>query len=117
MASVFLSYAHEDMDFVSRLHEALVAAGQQPAWDQDHGVVPFSSPYRAEIAAAITASDKFAFVITPDSLSSGPCAEEIDVAVAAGKQMIPLLRRYAAPGQVVPSAIAERNWIFFNDDR
>ena len=70
LAGVFLSYAREDMTFVSRLHQALATAGRDPAWDQDHQIVPFSAPYRAEIATAITASDKFIFVISPHSLAS-----------------------------------------------
>ncbi len=116
MAGVFLSYAREDMKFVSRLHQALAVAGRDPAWDQDHEVVPFSAPYRAEIATAITASDKFIFVISPHSLASGPCAEELAEAGAASKQIIPLLRQPARDGQLIPSELADRNWIFFDDD-
>ena len=58
MSGVFLSYAREDMPFVRRLHDALSAAGRDPAWDQDHAVVPFSAPYQSEIAAAIAGSEK-----------------------------------------------------------
>ncbi len=54
MSGVFLSYAREDQPFARRLHDALSAAGRDPAWDQDHAVVPFSAPYEAEIATAIT---------------------------------------------------------------
>ena len=36
MGGVFLSYAREDLPFVRRLHDALGAAGREPAWDQDH---------------------------------------------------------------------------------
>jgi hypothetical protein len=116
MSGVFLSYAREDLPFARRLHDALSAAGRDPGWDQDHAVVPFSSPYESEIATAIAASEKFVFVISPDSLDSAPCAAEIAVAAGANKQIIPLLRRPARPDQQMPAAIAERNWIFFDDD-
>ena len=116
MTSVFLSYAREDIEFVRRLHEALARLGHAPAWDQDHGIVPFSSPYRDEIITAITAAEKFVFVISPDSLESGPCADELAAALADRKQVIPVLRRPALPGQVIPPALADRNWIFFDDD-
>ncbi|MGO8891339.1 MAG: toll/interleukin-1 receptor domain-containing protein, partial [Streptosporangiaceae bacterium] len=116
MSGVFLSYAREDLPFVRRLHDALAAAERDPAWDQDHSVVPFSAPYQSEIDTAVAGSDKFVFVISPDSLDSGPCAEEIADAVQSNKQIIPLLRRQARDGQPVAEAVAERNWIFFDDD-
>ena len=72
MAGVFLSYAREDLPFVRRLHDALLAAGREPAWDQDHQLVPFGAPYRTAIASAIAGCEKFVFVISPDSLDSGP---------------------------------------------
>jgi TIR domain len=61
MSGVFLSYAREDLPFVRRLRDALSTAGRDPAWDQDHAVVPFSSPYESEITAAIAGSEKFIF--------------------------------------------------------
>ena len=116
MSGVFLSYAREDLPFARRLHDALSAAGRDPAWDQDHAVVPFSAPYESEIATAIAGSEKFIFVISPDSLGSGPCAAELAAAVESSKQVIPLLRRPARDGQPIAEAVAERNWIFFDDD-
>ena len=116
MSGVFLSYAREDLPFVRHLHDALATAGRDPAWDQDHEVVPFSAPFQPEIDTAIAGSDKFIFVISPDSLDSDPCAAELAVAVQSNKQIIPLLRRPARDGQPVAEAVAERNWIFFDDD-
>src|SRR5215472_6436751 len=116
MAGVFLSYAREDLPFARRLHGALSAAGRDPAWDQDHAVVPFGAPYEAAIAAAIAGSEKFVFVISPDSVDSGPCAAELAVAIRSGKQVIPVLRRPVRDGQPVAEAVAQRNWIFFDDD-
>ena len=116
MTSVFLSYAREDLAFVRRLHDALIRLGHAPAWDQDHGVVPVSSLYRDEIGAAIAAAEKFVFVISPDSLESGPCGDELATALACRKQVIPMMRRRALPGQQIPAGLAERNWIFFDDD-
>jgi hypothetical protein len=116
LAGVFLSYAREDLAFVRRLHEALSAADRDPAWDQDHAVVPFGAPYRSEIAAVIAGSEKFIFVISPDSLDSRACAEELAEAKADSKQIIALLRRHAGESQPIPEDVAEPNWIFFNED-
>src|ERR1700680_561337 len=108
MTSVFVSYAREDIEFVRRLHDALARLGHAPAWDQDHRVVPFSSLYQDEIRAAITAAEKFVFVISPDSLESGACADELAAALADHKQVIPVRRRDRLPGQVIPPALADR---------
>src|SRR5271169_6542143 len=106
LAGVFLSYAREDLAFVRHLHEALSAADRDPAWDQDHAVVPFGAPYRSEIAAVIAGSEKFIFVISPDSLSSRACAEELAEAKADSKQIIALLRRQAGESQPIPEDVA-----------
>ena len=116
MARAFISYAREDEPFARRLYDALTSSGREPAWDQDHAAVPFSSPWRAEIRAAIESSDKFIFVISPDSLASQPCASELTQALEAGKQVIPVLRRAPREGQAIAGAIEELNWISFSDD-
>ena len=116
MAGAFISYAREDEPFARRLYDALTLSGREPTWDQDHAVVPFSSRWRAEIRAAIENSDKFIFVISPDSLASQPCASELEQALEAGKQVIPILRRAPREGQAIAGAIEELNWISFSDD-
>jgi WD40 repeat protein len=116
MAGAFISYAREDELFARRLYEALASCGREPTWDQDHTAVPFSAPWRPEIKSAIEKSDKFIFVISPDSLASQPCASELEQALEAGKQVIPILRRAPWEGQPVPGAIEELNWISFSDD-
>jgi WD40 repeat protein len=116
MAGAFISYAREDEPFARRLYEALTSSGREPTWDRDHAAVPFSSPWRPEIRSAIENSDKFIFVISPDSLASQPCASELAQALEAGKQLIPILRRAPREGQAVAEAIEELNWISFSDD-
>jgi WD40 repeat protein len=116
MAGVFFSYAREDQPFVQRLFDALSAAGREPTWDQDHVAVRFSAPWRPEIKAAIENSDKFVFVVSPDSLASKPCANELAYALEINKQVIPILRRSPGEGQAAPPAVEELNWILFTDD-
>jgi WD40 repeat protein len=113
---VFISYAREDIEFVTRLHAALLAVGRAPAWDQDHSVIPFGADFRAEVAAAITASDKMIFVLSPASLASTECRRELERAEDARKQIIPLLRVPLPEDAEVPACVASPNWIFFTDD-
>ena len=114
MTSAFVSYAREDRAFVGHLAEALRARSIIPAWDQDHSVLPFSSPWRQEIESAIRSADKFVFVISPYSISSGPCASEIASAQAFGKQIVPIAFRLPPDIRAVPPMIAELNWVFFD---
>ncbi len=77
-------------------------------------MLPFSSPWRQEIESAIRSADKFIFVISPYSISSGPCASEIASAQAFGKQIVPIAFRLPPDIRAVPPMIAELNWIFFD---
>jgi WD40 repeat protein len=116
MTSVFLSYAREDTEFVRRLYEALTRIGHSPAWDQDHGVVPVGSMFREEIATAIAEAEKFVFVMSPDSLDSRECNDELRAALDGHKQVIPVMRRPAWFGQPIRPELAQRNWLFLDDD-
>ena len=116
MPEVFIAYAREDEPFARRLHDALSSSGREPVWDQDHAAVPFSMPWRQEIREAIQNSDKFIYIISPDSLASEPCANELAQALELSKQVIPILRRMPGEGQAVPKAIEELNWILFGED-
>jgi hypothetical protein len=116
MSGVFLSYAPADQMFARMLHERLAADGRKLARDGDSGSAPSRVHGAAEIRAAIVAADKFVFVISPEALDSAVCAGELATAVESGKQVVPLLHRPARDGQPVPPAVAELNWIFFDDD-
>jgi hypothetical protein len=106
----------QDQSFARGLRDALARSGRKCAWDQDSTTVRFSAPWRAEVRAAIQASDKFIFVISPSSLTSQPCADELSHAAELNKQIIPVLRRRPAAGQPVPDGIEEINWVYFDDD-
>src|SRR5262249_20680182 len=107
---VFLSYAREDEQFVRRLHDALAKANRG-AWVDWTGIPP-TADWIKEIHAAIESADAFAAVITPDSVASAVCQREIEHAAKHNKRLIPLLRRAAA---LVPSDLANLNWLFFRE--
>ena len=119
MPVAFVSYARADLGFVRTLTEAL---RQEPdhevAWDRDEDrtTVRPASVWWDEITAAIQASDKFIFVISPASLASQTCRQELDYAPSLHKQVIPVLRRYQAPWQQVPPDLKRIDWIFFDRD-
>ena len=111
-SDVFISYARKDQLFVRRLHEALVERGRTP-W-VDWQSIPPTAKWRAEIRAAIRAANTFVFVISPDSVVSATCREEIGMAEAHSKRFVPLLHREIEAVDA-PDAVTEHNWIFIRD--
>src|SRR5258708_6822981 len=112
MAQVFLSYSRKDQVFVRKVHEELKQVGRD-AW-VDWSDIPPTAEFMQEIYAGIEASDTFVFVISPDSVASKVCGEEIDYAVQYKKRLIPLVYR-DVPAESVNPALASHNWIYCRD--
>lgn len=112
MTDVFISYSRKDKDFVRRLHDALQERGRN-AWVDWEGIAP-SAEWMKEINAAIEAADTFVFIITPHSVASPVCAEEVAHAVRNNKRLMPVLRHDVDPA-AVPKCLSDRNWIFARD--
>lgn len=115
MPDAYLSFALQDLEFTQRLRYALVTAGRDALMINVEIGTMAGNFWRSEISDGIHASNKFIFVISPDSLSSQSCLEELAQAVSVNKPIIPLLRRQADVN-AMPRAIAERNWIIFEND-
>lgn len=108
MANIFVSYAREDQDFVRRLVKRLILRGQE-VWVDWEDILP-SAEWMREISGAIDAANAFVFVISPDSARSEVCRAELDLAVAGGKRIVPVLHRELPAGDV-PRVIAGLNWL------
>ncbi|HYP98201.1 MAG TPA: TIR domain-containing protein [Polyangiaceae bacterium] len=108
MAATFISYSRKDTDFVRRIHDALVARNHE-TWVDWEGIPP-SAEWMREIVVAIDAATAFVFVMTPASLASKVCQEELAHALGQNKRLIPI-----APcdleAAVVPEALSRLNWI------
>jgi WD40 repeat protein len=112
VADVFISYAREDQAFVRRVFDALKEFGRETWVDWDG--IPPSAVWMAEVRKAIETGEAFVFVITPDSLASSVCREEVAHAASVNKRLIPILRRDVGDTPA-PEAVAERNWIFLRE--
>jgi WD40 repeat protein len=108
---VFVSYARKDTAAVGELRLALERRGRAVWLDQED--LPFSAEWWTEIQSAITDANAFVFVISPDAIASDVCRQEIDCATVAGKHIVPILLRDVAV-EIVPEAIASRNWIVWS---
>src|SRR5258706_16235674 len=91
VTDVFISYSRKDQPFVRKLHDALQANGRD-TW-VDWSAIPPTSEFMHEIFAGIEAADTFVFVISPDSITSKVCGEEISYAVEYKKRLVPIVYR------------------------
>lgn len=112
MTQVFISYSRKDIDFVRRLHEALEAR-QHDTWVDWEGIPPVDK-WMDRIHAAIDATEAFCFVISPDSITSDVCSQELAYAVEHNKRLIPILHR--EPDAPVPQDLAKINYVFARED-
>ena len=108
-SSFFISYAREDGAFQVRLTGAMRARGRQVWADAD---IPTLASWWDEVTAAIDAADVFVFVLSPDSLASAACLEELAFARASAKRIAPIVCR-PVEGLPIPAGLSEPNWVFF----
>ena len=112
MPDVFISYSRRDKQFVERLNEALLGAGKD-AW-VDWEDIPASAEWLREIQDGIDGADAFLFVLSPDSVASTVCGQELDHAIERRKRILPIVHRDVDPDQVRPEAAAI-NWVYLRD--
>jgi WD40 repeat protein len=112
MADAFISYSRSDQGFVRRLHDALSGRGKD-VWVDWEGIPP-TAEWWAEIRTAISSADAVVFVLSPESLRSDVCRQELDFALEQNKHVVPLLRRELGD-LAVPGALGAHNWILFSE--
>lgn len=110
----FISYSRHDLTFARRLYDALRARNRE-AWVDLEGIEP-SEAWLEKLHSAIDSARAFVFVLSPDSVSSRYCEEEIQRAAEGKKKLIPLLYRPVEP-TTVPPALARLQWISFLDEQ
>ena len=108
--SVFISYSRKDKAFVQSLNDALDNAGVQ-AWVDWEGI-ELASDWMQTITTAIQTHDAFIFVISPDSIKSKVCLQELELGLNLNKKLIPVLHREPQKGQVLHEKLAATNWVY-----
>ncbi len=112
MADVFVSYSRNDSELVNRLVERLRERGKD-VWVDVEGIRD-AEVFPAALRRAVEGSDGFVFVISPDSVASPFCEQEVDHAVELNKRVVPLAYR-SVPDERIPEGIRVRNWIPVGD--
>ncbi|HEY9670467.1 MAG TPA: TIR domain-containing protein [Waterburya sp.] len=110
---IFISYSRADSDFARKLNEELQSYGKTTWFDQES--IPPGSDFQQEIYQGIANSDNFLFVISPRSVNSPYCKDEVEYAQKLNKRFVTVLHR-AVSTQDLHSALASIQWIDFRYD-
>ncbi len=108
----FLSYARTDTEFViARLRPALEERGHRVWVDTD---ITGGAKWRDRVRRGIEACTALIFVISPDSVVSAACRQELDDALALQKLIIPVVARHMPP-EGMPPLLADLEWVLLRD--
>lgn len=111
MKQLFISYSHKDTEFVRRLTDSFAAQNIE-AW-VDWEDIPPSVDWMKEIEKGIEQANAFVFIVSPDSIQSKVCGEEVAHAIKNGKRIIPVVAREVDMKEA-PATLTHLNWIFFS---
>ncbi len=97
MQQVFVSYSHQDQEFVSRLALDLEKRGAQVWIDREdiHAGAKWQHEWQESIGQGVRACKAFLLVVSPESLKSEWANREFRLAVDSNRPIIPLLYRKA----------------------
>src|SRR6185295_1985659 len=107
--SVFICYSRSDVDFVSALDTGLRDAALDVKLDLRFQIGP---DYRRELYQNILAADTFLFIISPESVESERCRDEIMYAVDHNKRILAVMHRDGFDKTQLPSAVDRPEWVF-----
>ncbi|MDZ8183761.1 MAG: TIR domain-containing protein [Nostoc sp. ChiSLP02] len=110
MTEAFISYSRKDKEFVKKLYDALKEQKRE-VWVDWKGI-PSTAEWRKEIYEAIEATDNFIFIISPNSVASKICGEELGHALKHNKRLVPIVWQDA---DNVDDQLAKIQYIFFQE--
>jgi WD40 repeat protein len=113
MTDVFISYSRKDKPFVQTLHKALSDRNRDTWIDWEN--IPLGAAWWQEIETGIEAANTFVFVISPDSVVSDVCNQEVAHALKHNKRLLPIVRRDGFEMENVQPALRAHNWLFFRE--
>lgn len=111
---VFISYSRRDRAFVEATLLPALAQLEKHVWI-DLEDIPPASDWRERVLTGLAAANALIFVLSPDSLASAICAEELARAVELNKRLIPVLRRDIAGTPLSPE-LARSNWVYLREE-
>jgi TIR domain len=110
---VFISYSRKDKAFVEVLSAAFRQRGRDPWVDWDD--IYKGEDWWQAIQRGIESANTFVFVISPDSVASAVCRDEIEYAAQCHKRFLPILRREEFDQKQIHALVSKHNWLFFRE--
>jgi hypothetical protein len=110
---VFISYSRADSDLARKLNDALQIQGKTTWFDQES--IASGSDFQQEIYRGIKACDNFLFILSPRSVTSPYCADEVEYAASLNKRFVTILHRDVNSTELHPE-LAKVQWIDFNQN-
>ncbi|PIY09167.1 MAG: hypothetical protein COZ18_08490 [Flexibacter sp. CG_4_10_14_3_um_filter_32_15] len=107
---VFISYSRADGDYARKLNDELQENGKTTWFDQES--ISSGADFQQEIYNGIEACENFVFIISPDSVKSPYCDDEVKFATKLGKRIITILYR-ATETFDIPMELSNIQWINF----
>ncbi|NOH02114.1 MAG: TIR domain-containing protein [Chloroflexi bacterium] len=114
MSHIFISYSRKDAKIVEKIVDALTENDLRP-WI-DWKSIPKGEQVQREIHQAIEEADIFLFFISPKSVQSKWCVNEIEHAAKNNKRILPIVLKDTNPNSIHPE-ISKRNWIFCREGK
>ncbi len=107
---VFISYSRADSDLARQLNDELQMRGKTTWFDQES--IASGADFQQEINRGIESADNFLFIISPRSINSPYCADEVEYAAKLNKRFITILYQEVNTAQLHPE-LAKVQWIDF----
>jgi len=111
LLDVFISYSRADSDLARKLNDALQMQGKMTWFDQES--IAEGTDFEQEIKKGIKACDNFLFILSPRSVNSPYCADEVEYAASLNKRFVTVLHREVNTGDLHPE-LAKVQWLDFN---
>ncbi|MEM9266034.1 MAG: TIR domain-containing protein, partial [Cyanobacteria bacterium P01_F01_bin.13] len=108
---VFISYSRADSDFARKLNNALQRQRKRTWFDQES--IASGADFQQEIYKGIETSNFFLFVLSPRSIKSPYCADEVEYAAKLNKRMVTVLHRPVEAKDLHPE-LGKVQWTDFN---
>jgi hypothetical protein len=113
----FISYGRKhSSSLASKMNHSFIKEGKS-VW-MDKFCIPLGVDFQKSIEDGIAKSDNFVYIISPHSVQSEYCTNELEVALKYGKRIIPVLH-ILDPGmeEFMHPEIQKLNWIYFDAER
>ncbi|MEO0434392.1 MAG: TIR domain-containing protein [Cyanobacteria bacterium J06656_5] len=112
---VFISYSSADADIARTLNSALQSQGKTTWFDQE-SIAAGTANFKQEIYKGIEISDNVLFILSPRSVSSPYCKQEVDHGARFNKRFVTILHQPIDTADLHPE-LAKVQWLDFSQQR